>query len=329
MSSSIDQAKRVLRIEAEAILSLLDKVGENFDKALDLLLHCHGKVVVTGIGKSGQVCRKIAATLASTGTPAFFLHPAEGIHGDLGMITKDDVALAISYSGETDELLQIMPMMKRLGIPIVAMTGNLNSTLARVSDIALDLSVPEEACPLGLAPTASTTATLAMGDALAVALLEKRGFKEADFALLHPGGTLGRKLLFKVKDLMKVKESIPLIKTETDMRETLMEITSKHLGTTGVVDEDGKLVGIITDGDLRRHLRNDTGKDMGKGADFFSRKAREAMTPHPKTIDQQELASKALHIMEKHSISSLFVVDSDAHPIGIIHLHDLIKAKLV
>lgn len=329
MSSSIEQAKRVLRIEAEAILSLLDKVGENFDKAIDLLIHCRGKVVVTGIGKSGQICRKIAATLASTGTPAFFLHPAEGIHGDLGMVAKEDVSLAISYSGETDELIGILPMVKRLGVPIISMTGNMQSTLARVSDVVLDLNVPEEACPLGLAPTASTTATLAMGDALAVALLEKRGFKESDFALLHPGGTLGRKLLFKVKDLMKVEEEIPLVNIRSDMRETLMEITSKHLGTTGVVDDSGKLVGIITDGDLRRCLRKITEKTTEKTTDFFSQTAFDLMTKNPKTIDQEELASKALHVMEKHTITCLFVVDSDSRPTGILHLHDLIRVKVV
>ncbi|MEK7790064.1 MAG: KpsF/GutQ family sugar-phosphate isomerase, partial [Deltaproteobacteria bacterium] len=231
----------------------------------------------------------------------------------------------ISYSGETDELIGILPMVKRLGVSIISMTGNMQSTLARASDVVLDLNVPEEACPLGLAPTASTTATLAMGDALAVALLEKRGFRESDFALLHPGGTLGRKLLFKVKDLMKVKEEIPLVKIRSNMRETLMEITSKHLGTTGVVDDSGKLVGIITDGDLRRCLR----KTTDKTTDFFNQTAADLMTKNPKTIDQEELASKALHIMEKHTITCLFVVDSDAHPAGILHLHDLIRVKVV
>src|SRR3989338_2196128 len=201
--SSLEQAKRVLRIEAEAILGLIEKIGTDFDHAVNILLQCKGKVVVTGMGKSGQVCRKISATLASTGTPAFFLHSAEGIHGDFGMLAKEDVIIAISYSGETDELLQILPMVKRLGLPIIALTGNVNSTLAKTADVVLDIHVREEACPMGLAPTASTTATLAMGDALAVSLLEKRGFKEDDFALLHPGGTLGRKLLFRVKDLMK------------------------------------------------------------------------------------------------------------------------------
>ncbi|HBQ21262.1 MAG: D-arabinose 5-phosphate isomerase [Deltaproteobacteria bacterium GWA2_38_16] len=318
--SSLEEARRVLRVEAQAILNLIETIGSNFEKAVDILLQCKGKVVVSGMGKSGQICRKIAATLASTGTPAFFLHPAEGIHGDLGMLAKEDAIIAISYSGETAELLQIIPLMKRLGLPIVALTGNPISTLAKVSDVVLDLSVREEACPMGLAPTASTTATLALGDALAVALLQKRGFKEEDFALLHPGGSLGRKLLFKVKDLMKTKSAVPLIRSSSDMRQALVEITSKHLGVTGVMNEEGKLIGIITDGDLRRHLKKEN--------DFFNQKPTEMMTKNPKTIHEEELASKAMHLMEKHSITSLFITDESAYPIGIIHLHDLIKAGL-
>ncbi|MBI3019246.1 MAG: KpsF/GutQ family sugar-phosphate isomerase [Deltaproteobacteria bacterium] len=318
---SLEQAKRVLRIEAEAILSLIEKIGADFDRAVDLLLQCKGKVVVTGMGKSGQVCRKISATLASTGTPAFFLHPAEGIHGDLGMLAKEDAVIAISYSGETDELLQILPMVKRLGLPIIALTGNVSSTLAKTADVVLDLHVREEACPMGLAPTASTTATLAMGDALAVSLLEKRGFKEDDFALLHPGGTLGRKLLFRVKDLMKTGKEIPLVRTDSDMKQVLVEITSKQLGVTGVLDEESQLIGIITDGDLRRGLNKKT--------DFFDQRPLEIMTKDPKTIHQEELADKALHLMEKHSITSLFILNEKSYPIGIIHLHDLIKARIV
>lgn len=319
--SSLEQAKRVLRIEAEAILGLIEKIGIDFDRAVDILLQCKGKVVVTGMGKSGQVCRKISATLASTGTPAFFLHPAEGIHGDLGMLAKEDAVIAISYSGETDELLQILPMVKRLGLPIIALTGNVNSTLAKTADVVLDLHVREEACPMGLAPTASTTATLAMGDALAVSLLEKRGFKEDDFALLHPGGTLGRKLLFRVKDLMKTGKEIPLVRTDSDMKQVLIEITSKQLGMAGVLDEEGQLIGIITDGDLRRGLN--------KKIDLFEQRPLEIMTKHPKTIHQEELAVAALHIMEKHSITSLFILNENSYPIGIIHLHDLIKARIV
>lgn len=319
--SSLEQAKRVLRIEAEAILGLIEKIGTDFDRAVELLLQCKGKVVVTGMGKSGQVCRKISATLASTGTPAFFLHPAEGIHGDLGMLAKEDTIIAISYSGETDELLQILPLMKRLGLPIIALTGNVHSTLAKSADVVLDLHVREEACPMGLAPTASTTATLAMGDALAVSLLEKRGFKEDDFALLHPGGTLGRKLLFRVKDLMKTGKEVPLVRTDSDMKQVLVEITSKQLGVTGVLDEDKQLIGIITDGDLRRGLNKKT--------DFFDQRPLEIMTKHPKTIHQEELAVAALHLMEKHSITSLFILNDNFYPIGIIHLHDLIKARIV
>ena len=319
--SSLEQAKRVLRIEAEAILGLIEKIGTDFDRAVDLLLQCKGKVVVTGMGKSGQVCRKISATLASTGTPAFFLHPAEGIHGDFGMLAKEDVIIAISYSGETDELLQILPMVKRLGLPIIALTGNVNSTLAKTADVVLDIHVREEACPMGLAPTASTTATLAMGDALAVSLLEKRGFKEDDFALLHPGGTLGRKLLFRVKDLMKTGKDIPITRTDSDMKQVLVEITSKQLGVTGVLDQDGQFIGIITDGDLRRALNKKT--------DFFDQRPIEIMTKDPKTIHQEDLAVAALHIMEKHSITSLFILNEKVYPVGIIHLHDLIKARIV
>ncbi len=319
--SSLEQAKRILRIEADAILNLIERIGSEFDDAVNLMLACKGKVVVTGMGKSGQICRKIAATLASTGTPAFFLHPAEGIHGDLGMVAKSDVVVAISYSGETAELLQILPSVKRLGVSIVALTGNPKSSLAKFSDVVLDLGVREEACPMGLAPTTSTTVTLAMGDALAISVLEKRGFKEDDFALLHPGGSLGRKLLIKVKDLMKVGTDIPLIRESASVREALVEITSKHLGTTGVVGVDGKLIGIITDGDLRRHLNK-------KDSDFFSYRPTEMMTPKPKTIREEELASGALHVMETQAITSLFVVNDQFYPIGIIHIHDLVKAGL-
>ena len=319
--SSLEQAKRVLRIEAEAILGLIEKIGTDFDRAVDILLHCKGKVVVTGMGKSGQVCRKISATLASTGTPAFFLHPAEGIHGDLGMLAKEDTVIAISYSGETDELLQILPLMKRLGLAIIALTGNIHSTLAKTADVVLDLHVREEACPMGLAPTASTTATLAMGDALAVSLLKKRGFKEDDFALLHPGGTLGRKLLFRVKDLMKIGKEVPLIRTDSDMKQALMEITSKQLGVTGVIDDEGQLIGIVTDGDLRRGLN--------KKGNFFDQRPADIMTRNPKTIHPEELAVSALHVMETHSITSLFILNEKLYPIGIIHLHDLIKARIV
>lgn len=321
MSSSIDQAKRVLEIEAQAILNLKDRIDDHFDQAVRILVGCRGKVIVTGIGKSGQICRKIAATFASTGTPAFFLHPAEGIHGDLGMIAKGDAMVAVSNSGETGELLQILPMVKRLDIPFIAITGNSKSTLAKASNVLLDISVEEEACPMGLAPTASTTVTLALGDALAVAVLKARGFKESDFALLHPGGTLGRKLLFRVRDLMKTKGDMPLVSADSYMKEVLIEMTSKRLGVTGVTHEKGVLVGIITDGDLRRHLK--------RSADLFTLSAADIMSKNPKTIDEEELAGKAIHIMEKHKITALFVTDKNSYPIGIIHLHDLITSKVV
>lgn len=320
--SPIEQAKRVFDIEAKAILDLKERLNEShFEKGVALLVGCKGKVVVVGMGKSGQICRKIAATLSSTGTPAFFLHPAEGAHGDLGVISVGDVMIAISNSGETTELLQILPMVKRLDIPLIALTGKSTSTLAKMADIVLDISIQEEACPLGLAPTASSTATLAMGDALAIAALEMRGFKESDFAMLHPAGTLGRKLLLRVKDLMKTKKEIPLVRCDENMKEVLLEITSKRLGVTGVTDISGRLMGIITDGDLRRHLYKDS--------DFFSLKAEALMSIEPKVISEEELAEKAIHIMEKHKITSLFITRQDNYPIGIIHLHDLLHSKII
>ncbi|OGQ15589.1 MAG: D-arabinose 5-phosphate isomerase [Deltaproteobacteria bacterium RIFCSPHIGHO2_02_FULL_40_11] len=317
----LEDAKKVLRIEANAILSFIERVGEDFEKAVDLIYRCKGKVVVTGIGKSGQICRKIAATLASTGTPAFFLHPAEGIHGDLGMIAKNDVVIAVSYSGNTDELLQILPSVKRIGAKIIALTGNQASHLAKTADVSMDLSVQEEACPMGLAPTASTTATLAMGDALAVSVLKRRNFSEKDFALFHPGGSLGRKLLLRVSDLMQSQKNVPIVRTVSDMKEAIVEISTKKLGATAVVDEDNALVGVITDGDLRRQLYQDP--------QMMQKKAGELMTPNPKTIEETELATKALNLMEKHKITSLFIVDKKSYPIGIIHLHDLVRAKLI
>ncbi len=320
MTSSIEQARRVLEIEARAILSLRERLNDSFEEAVRMIVGCRGKVIVAGMGKSGQVCRKIAATLASTGTPAFFMHPAEGIHGDLGMVAKGDLVIAISNSGETEELLQVLPSLKRLDVPLIAMTGKPKSTLAQVCDVVLDLSVGEEACPMGLAPTASTTATLALGDALAIAVLQKRGFNENDFALLHPGGSLGRKLLLKVSDLMKVGGEIPLVSVNSDISEVLIEMTSKRLGVTGVMDEDQKLAGVITDGDLRRHLKNKT--------DLFSQKASHIMSRNPKTIGEKALAQKAVHLMEEYKITTLFIIDQKSHPIGIIHLHDLLKAKL-
>lgn len=318
----LEYAKRVLRIEANAISSLIERIGEDFLKAIDILYHCEGRVVVTGMGKSGIIGKKIAATLASTGTPALFLHPAEGIHGDLGMITKGDVLIAISNSGETEELNKILPLIKRLDIKLISLTGGLNSSLAKASDVVLDVGVKEEACPLGLVPTASTTATLAMGDALSIALLEKRGFKEEDFAFFHPGGALGKKLLLKVEDLMHKGKDIPKVHEDTFMKDAILEISSKKLGMTSVVDPEGKLCGIITDGDLRRWLE--------KGVvDIFRTKAKEVMTMNPKTIEGDALAAKAVAMMEQYSITSLIIVDNDKRPEGIIHLHDLLKAGVV
>lgn len=316
----IEQAKKVLKIEAEAISALTERINESFVKAVDLVFFCKGKIVVTGVGKSGLIGQKIASTLASTGTPSFFMHPAEGIHGDLGMLSKNDVVIAISNSGESNEISQIIPVVKRMGLPLISMTGNRSSTLAKSGDAVLDISVKEEACPLGLAPTASTTATLAMGDALAVAVLDKRGFNKEDFALLHPGGSLGKRLLVRVSDLMHTGEAIPLVTENTVMKVALFEITSKRLGVTGVLDDEGFLEGAITDGDLRRA--------MEKGLDVLNKNASEIMTRNPKKIGADALAAEALQKMEQHSITSLFVMDGEK-VVGIVHLHDLLKAGVV
>jgi arabinose-5-phosphate isomerase len=318
----IEEAKKVIRIEAEALLALADSINGEFEKAVQLILAAKGRVVVTGMGKSGLIGQKIASTMASTGTPAFFLHPAEGIHGDLGMIMKGDVAIAISNSGETEELVRILPVIKRLGATLIAMSGNAASTLAKSGDVFLDISVNEEACPLGLAPTASTTATLAMGDALAVALLLERGFKAEDFALFHPGGALGKRLILKVEDLMHAGDAIPLVQADTPMREALFVITAKGLGITGVSDAAGDLLGVITDGDLRRALE--------KGIDIMNLPAGRLMTGRPKRIRRSELAAKALQQMEQYAITSLFVFDDEVseQPVGIVHLHDLLKAGI-
>jgi arabinose-5-phosphate isomerase len=318
----LDEAKKVIRIEAEALLALADSINGEFERAVDLILASNGRVVVTGMGKSGLIGQKIASTMASTGTPAFFLHPAEGIHGDLGMIMKGDVVIALSNSGETDEVIRILPVIKRIGASLIVMAGKPVSTLARAGDVFLDISVKEEACPLGLAPTASTTATLAMGDALAVALLLKRGFRAEDFALFHPGGALGKKLILRVEDLMHKGADLPLVSSTTLMREALFTITAKGLGITGVTDADGALIGVITDGDLRRAL--------GKGIDILNRSAGDLMTARPKRIKRMELAARALQQMEQFSITSLFIFEDDAakKPVGIIHLHDLLKAGI-
>ncbi|GAB4302272.1 MAG: KpsF/GutQ family sugar-phosphate isomerase [Desulfuromonadia bacterium] len=317
-----EEARRVIRIEADALAALAEKIDESFDRAVRLILESRGRVVVTGMGKSGLIGQKIASTLASTGTPSFFLHPAEGVHGDLGMIMRGDLVIAISNSGETEEVLRILPVIRRIGTPLIAMTGNPSSTLARGADIHLDVSVREEACPLGLAPTASTTATLAMGDALAVSLLVERKFGPEDFALFHPGGSLGKKLLLTVSDLMHSGDAVPLVSIDTPMREALFVITSKGLGVTGVLDGSNRLVGVITDGDLRRALE--------RGVDILSSDASTLMTRNPKRIDASELAARALQQMEQYGITSLFVFarGNSGAPVGILHLHDLLKAGL-
>jgi arabinose-5-phosphate isomerase len=319
----IEEAKRVLRVEASSILDLAERIDESFLRAVEILYHCGGRVVLMGMGKSGLVGRKIASTFASTGTPAFFLHPAEGLNGDFGMLAKEDVVIAISNSGETRELLEVLPLIKRYGNRLITLTGSLNSTLARVGDVCLSIYVREEACPLGLAPTASTTATLALGDALAVTVMEKRGFKKEDFALLHPGGTLGKRLLLRVEDLMHIGDALPKVLEKTLMKVAIFEITSKRLGVTAVCNEQGYLVGVITDGDLRRALE--------KFNDLFDRKASEVMTRNPKWIEKDALAAQAVQKMEEFSITSLFVFNHDRErvPVGIIHLHDLLKAGVV
>ncbi|MGB7950413.1 MAG: KpsF/GutQ family sugar-phosphate isomerase [Candidatus Binatia bacterium] len=323
----LERAKAVLDIEAKGIVSLADRLGDNFLHAVELLYNCRGKVVVTGLGKSGLICRKIAATFASTGTAAFFLHAGDANHGDMGMIVEGDVVLAVSNSGETEEILTLLPILKRIGVKLIAMTGNHGSTLSLAADVVLDAGVAEEACPLGLSPTASTTAALALGDALAVILLERKGFKEEDFALRHPGGILGRRLFLRVEDLMHRGADLPLVDEETPMKEAILVITSKRLGVTGVTDKDGHLIGVITDGDLRRGLQ-------AHGDGIFSKRADEIMTLRPRSIEKNALASEALARMEENAnrpITSLFVVDEpgDSVPVGILHIHTLLKAGIV
>ncbi|MGZ3534538.1 MAG: KpsF/GutQ family sugar-phosphate isomerase [Thermodesulfobacteriota bacterium] len=319
----LKEAKRVLNVEARSILDLVERIDENFSRAVELLYDCKGKVVLMGMGKSGLVGRKISSTFASTGTPSFFLHPAEGLNGDFGMLSKEDVIIAISNSGETRELLEVLPLIKRYGNRLITFTGSLNSSLAKAGDVNLDIRVKEEACPLNLAPTASTTATLALGDALAIALMGKRDFKKEDFAILHPGGVLGKRLLLKVEDLMHAGKAFPMVSEKTLMKDAIFEITSKRLGVTGVCNSDGHLVGVITDGDLRRGLE--------KFSDLFNREASEVMTKNPKWIEKGDLAARAVQRMEEYSITSLFVFNKagDKVPTGIIHLHDLLKAGVV
>jgi arabinose-5-phosphate isomerase len=316
----IEIGRRVIKMEAESILELEKRIDENFARVVDLILNSKGRVIITGIGKSGIIARKIVATMNSTGTPALFLHPSDAIHGDMGVVRKEDVVICISKSGDTVEVLQLLPILKRIGVTIVSMVGNLNSQLARKSDYVLNVSVRKEACPYDLAPTSSTTATLAMGDALAIALLERRNFTKEEFALYHPGGNLGKRLLLKVEELMVSGDEVPIVHLNTPMKETIIEMTSKRLGATCIVDDKGKLVGIITDGDLRRLLQKTT--------DVFALKAGDVMTKNPKVIKKDMLAIVALQEMEHYNITQLVVINDRDIPIGMIHIHDLVKAGL-
>jgi len=312
-------ARSVLQTEAAAILALVDRLDERFERAVRVLRECRGRVIVTGMGKSGIICRKLAATLSSTGTAAFFLHPAEAIHGDLGVLQADDVVLALSYSGETEELLRLLETIKRLGARLIAMTGDETSTLAQAADVALDCRVSEEACPLNLVPTASTTASLALGDALAMALLVAKGFRQEDFATRHPGGKIGKRLM-RVEQLMHAGEHAPIVSVDTAMPDVIYEISSKGLGMACVVDGGGALKGIITDGDLRRHMVSAT--------HLLERTAGQIMTPSPVTVPPDTMAAAALHILEQRRITAVVVVDIAQHVLGVVHLHDLWRIEM-
>ena len=311
----------VVRTEQEAISLLLNRIDHHFAKACDLLIDCQGRIVVIGMGKSGHIGNKIAATLASTGSPAFFVHPGEASHGDLGMITNKDVVIALSNSGETSEITSLLPVIKRLNVPLISLTGNPISTLANFADVNLDTSVEKEACPMNLAPTASTTVALVMGDALAIALLEAKGFTENDFALSHPGGSLGRRLLLKVDDVMHKGDQIPIVTEQTSISDALLEMTNKRLGMTCIVDGSGSLCGIFTDGDLRRTLAN--------SVDLNATEISTVMTSKGKTIEADKLAAEALQIMEENAIGGLVIIDQNQHPIGALNMYDLLKAGVV
>jgi arabinose-5-phosphate isomerase len=320
-SKALNLARQVLRIEAAAVSALIDRLDQNFARAIELMLECRGRVVVTGIGKSGHVARKIAATLASTGTPAFFVHPAEASHGDLGMITRQDVVIALSNSGESEELVAIVPLIKRQGAKLIAMTGNASSSLAAEADVHLDAAVEEEACPLGLAPTASTTAALALGDALAVTLLDARGFSAEDFARSHPGGSLGRRLLTHVRDVMRTGEAIPSVPLGAPLAAALLEMSAKGMGMTAIVDERNRVSGIFTDGDLRRAL--------DKVVDLRGTPVDGVMSSHPRTIAPERLAIEAVQLMDQFKINQLLVVDEAMKLIGALNMHDLMRAKVI
>ncbi|ODC05141.1 D-arabinose 5-phosphate isomerase [Terasakiispira papahanaumokuakeensis] len=317
----LGSAQRTLSLEAAAIEQLQQYLDQHFVQACEYMLHCKGRVVVTGMGKSGHIGNKIAATLASTGTPSFFMHPGEASHGDLGMLTRQDVVLALSNSGETQEVTSLLPLFKRLGVPVISMTGNSESTLAVEAESHLYVGVPREACPLNLAPTSSTTATLAMGDALAIALLEARGFSTEDFAFSHPGGSLGRRLLLKVADIMHTNEQIPVVKGEASLRDALLEMTHKGLGFTCVVDAEHRLLGVYTDGDLRRTLDQDV--------DFHQLKVSQVMTPEGLTARPDMLAAEVVHLMETHKVNALPVIDHQQRPVGALNMHDLLRAQVI
>ncbi|HTM63637.1 MAG TPA: KpsF/GutQ family sugar-phosphate isomerase [Gammaproteobacteria bacterium] len=313
--------RAVIRTEAEMISKLADRIGEDFSRACHYLLDCTGRIIVIGVGKSGHISKKIAATLASTGSPAFFIHPSEAKHGDIGMITKQDAIIAISYSGESEEMVALLPYIKRLGIPLIALTGKPHSSLAKNATVHLDVSVEKEACPLGLAPTSSTTASLVMGDALAMALLDKRGFTQDDFALSHPGGTLGRRLLLRVNEIMHQSMNIPTVSQGASLKEALLEMSQKKLGMTTIIDAAGKLIGIFTDGDVRRALDNN--------ADIHKTSIDSIMTKNPKTIRSDMLAAEALSMMETFKITSLVITNDQQQPDGIIHIHDILRAGVI
>jgi arabinose-5-phosphate isomerase len=312
----------VIEIEAQMINSLKRRIDHNFAKACQYLLNCRGRIAVIGVGKSGHIGKKIAATFASTGSPAFFVHPSEAKHGDMGMITNNDVLLVLSNSGESEEIVSILPFIKRLGIPLISLTGKIHSTLAKCAHINLDVSVEKEACPLGLAPTSSTTAALVMGDALAMTMLQIRGFTEKDFALSHPGGSLGRRLLLSVDEIMHKESQVPIIHFQSSLKEALVEMTQKKLGLTTIVDDTHGLVGIFTDGDVRRTLDN-------KHVDIHQTRIHEIMSRNPKTIYKDVLAAEALKMMEMFKITSLIIINGSSHPIGVIHIHDILRAGVV
>lgn len=325
MSKVIEQGLKVLDVESQAILALKNRIGSDFEKVVALIKSCSGKLVITGMGKSGQIARKLASTFSSTGTPAVFLHPAESSHGDLGLVENDDVVIALSYGGESPEFAGILKFVARKGIPLVAITGNLNSSLAQAAQLNLDVAVSEEACPLGLAPTASSTATLAMGDAIAMAVMAEKGFSSADFAEFHPGGKLGYRLLTRVRDVMHGGEALPTVGLQSPIKEVFSIMTHKDVrGAAGIVNENGDLVGVITDGDIRRRLE--------KSSDPLTGQAKDLMTTNPRTIDANELAEKALFVMEQFQIQMVFVLDKEsAHPkkpVGILHIQDLLRAKV-